>query len=125
MVKRSDIQEREVRSGAFECRTSQYHDRQVSEVLENPHLVKEYGVKGPCVLSNNLEHFHTISGFPPEIMHNLWEGIIPVEMSVCINDLISQKYITLESVNKVIKDFPYQFTDRTDQPQICPCHICL
>ncbi|KAM9354907.1 sterile alpha motif domain-containing protein 3-like [Pholidichthys leucotaenia] len=53
-------------------------------------------------------------------MHDLLEGIIPVEMSLCINDLISKKYITLESLNKVIKHFPYKFTDRTDKPQIIP-----
>ncbi len=49
LAKKSDIQQKEVRSRAFEPRTSRDHDRQVSEVLEDPNLVKEYGVKGPCV----------------------------------------------------------------------------
>lgn len=53
-------------------------------------------------------------------MHDLLEGIIPVEMSLCINDLISKKYISLESLNQANKIFPYKFTDRTDQPQTIP-----
>lgn len=120
MAERRDIQQKEVRTGAFERRTSQNHDRQVSEVLRDPNLVKEYGVKGPCVLRDNLEHFHTVTGFPPDIMHDLLEGIIPIEMSLCIKDLISKKYISLDSLNKAIKHFPYKFTDRTDQPQPIP-----
>lgn len=58
MAKRSDIQNKEVRSGAFELRSCQDHDWHVSEVLENPNLAKAYGVKGPRVFRENLEHFH-------------------------------------------------------------------
>lgn len=76
----------------------------MSEVSEIPSLIKEYGVKSPCVLRDNLEHFNTVTRFPPEIMHELLEGITPTEMS--INDLISKKYIYLESLNEAIKQFP-------------------
>lgn len=120
LAKRSEIQETEVRSGAFELRTKQVHDRHVTEVLHDANLVKQYGVKGGCVLSERLEHFHTIGGFPPDLMHDLMEGVIPIEMSLCINDLVSRKLISLESLNQAIKQFPYKFSDKVDQPQIIP-----
>lgn len=73
-----------------------------------------------AVLSERLEHFHTIGGFPPDIMHDLMEGVIPIEMSLCINDLVSRKLISLESLNQTIKEFPYKFSDKVDQPQVIP-----
>lgn len=119
-AKRSEIQEKKVQSGAFELRTKQQHDRQVAEVLNDESLVKQYGVKGGCVLSERLEYFHTVGGFPPDIMHDLMEGVIPIEMSLCINDLVLRKLISLESLNQAIKQFPYKFSDKVDQPQIIP-----
>ncbi len=119
MVKRSEIQQKDVLSGGFEHRTKQNHDRQVEEVLKDPNLTKQYGVKGRCVL-NELDHFHSVTGFPPDILHDLLEGVIPVEMALCLNALINKKYITLEYVNRMIKQFPYQFMDKIDQPQVIP-----
>ncbi|GAA6087772.1 uncharacterized protein LOC108179280 [Tachysurus ichikawai] len=82
MVKKSEIQQRQVRTGAFESRTKLNHDRQVEEVLKDQSLVKQYGVKGSCVF-RELDYFHTVGGFPPDLMHDLLEGVIPVEMAVC------------------------------------------
>lgn len=60
MEKKSEIQQIEVRTGAFESKSKQNHERQV------------------------------------------------------------EKYITLEYLNRTIKQFPYKFMDKTDQPQIIP-----
>ncbi len=51
-------------------------------------------MKGGCVLSERLEHFHTFGGFPPDIMHDLMGGVIPSEMSLYINDLIQEVYLS-------------------------------
>ncbi len=119
MVKKSEIQQRQVRTGAFESRTKLNHDRQVEEVLKDQSLVKQYGVKDSCVL-RELDYFHPVGGFPPDLMHDLLEGVIPVEMAVCLKDLINKKYITLDYLNRTIKQFPYKFMDKTDQPQTIP-----
>lgn len=63
---------------------------------------------------------HVVDGFPPDILHDILEGIVPFELSLCFKKLIDQKYISLESLNKAIKEFPYTFTDKTDRPQIIP-----
>lgn len=71
-------------------------------------------MKGGCVLSERLEHFHAVGGFPPDIMHDLMEGVIPIKMSLCINDVVSRKLISLESQNQAIKQFPDKFSDKFD-----------
>ncbi|KAG1926705.1 hypothetical protein F2P79_024701 [Pimephales promelas] len=55
LAKKSEIQEKEVRSGAFELRTKQEHDRHVAEVLHDASLVKQYGVKGRTVSPRDLK----------------------------------------------------------------------
>lgn len=67
------------------------------------------------MLTDSLEHFHVVNGYPPDIRHDLLEGIVPV--SQCISDLISKKYFSLETLNHAIKTFAYAFNDSTDQPQ--------
>lgn len=64
-----------------------------------------------------LEHFHVVDGFPPDILHDLLEGIVPSELSLCIHDLIKKKFFTLEMLNSAIKEFPYTHSDKTNQPQ--------
>ena len=36
-----------------------------------------YGVKQLCPLAEKLEHFDVISGYPPDLLHYLFEGIVP------------------------------------------------
>ncbi len=62
-------------------------------------------------------HTRGTQGYPSDILHDLLEGIVPVELSVCISDLICKKYFTVETLNLAIKTFPYAFNDSTDQPQ--------
>lgn len=120
MATREDIQVKEVRSGSFEHRTKENHDQQVQEVLQDSTLVRQYGVKRSCALSDHLDHFYVVGGFPPDLLHDLLEGIVPVEMAICLKDLISKGYFSLESFNSAIKKFKYPFSDRTHKPQPIP-----
>lgn len=118
MASSSDLQQQEVWSDSFQIRDKVSHDRQVQEVRENPVLSQMYGVKRACPLTEKLEHFHVVSGYPPDIMHDVLEGIVPVELSLCLTDLIGKNYFTLHMLNQAIRDFNYTFTDKTDRPQI-------
>lgn len=108
---------REVCSGAFQLRDRHAHNTQVQEILHNPTSGKHTGVKGLCPLTANLEFFHAIGGYPPDPLHDILEGIVPIELSLCIADLVAKKCITLEVINEAIKTFPYACTDKTDRPQ--------
>lgn len=120
MATRDDIQVKEVRSGTFEMRTKEKHQQHVQDVLQDSTLVAQYGVKSSCPLSDNLKHFSTIGGFPPDLLHDLLEGVVPVEMALCLQDLIGKCYFSLDTLNGAIKQFQYKFSDRTDQPQPIP-----
>lgn len=51
---------------------------------------------------------------------NFLEGVVPFELYMCIQDLITKKYICLEMINQAIKEFVYSFSDKTDKPQSVP-----
>lgn len=118
MAKREEIQHKEVRTGSFQPRTKENHDRHVKEVQLDSTKAQEYGVKGSCPLSESLEHFHVVNGFPPDLLHDLLEGVVPVELAVCLKALMTKRYFSLATLNVAIKQFPYTFSDRTNQPQL-------
>lgn len=92
----------------------------VQDVSQDSTKAKEYGVKGSCPLSESLQHFHVVDGYPPDMLHDLLEGIVPIELALCLKALISKRLISLETLNDAIKQFPYTFSDRTNQPQLIP-----
>lgn len=95
MAKREEIQLKEVRTGTFQPRTKESHDRHVLDVLEDSTMSQEYGVKGNCSLTLSLEHFHVVDGYPPDLLHDLLEGVVPLELALCLKGLISKGYFTL------------------------------
>nr|XP_023651449.1 uncharacterized protein LOC111835405 isoform X2 [Paramormyrops kingsleyae] len=113
------IQSTEVSEGEFSVRTRACHDLHVQNVVQGENA-SHLGVKGSCVLRNTLQHFHPITGFPPDVLHDLFEGIVPVELALCISEMIHLKYFTLEFLNTKIRTFPYQHSDRLDKPQPIP-----
>lgn len=104
----------------FSQRTKDSHDLHVQNIQENDTSSSHFGVKSSCVLRDSLDYFHPITGFPPDVLHDLLEGIVPVELSLCIKTLIQMKYFTLEYLNQKIASFPYQHADKVDRPQPIP-----
>lgn len=119
LASRSNIQTTEVRSGLFTLRTKLNHEANVLEVKQNQHVNNVNGVKNDSVL-NKLTYFHTVTGFPPDFLHDPLEGIVPIELSLCLNKLISNKYFTLDELNSTIQKFPYLFSDKTNRPNRIP-----
>lgn len=117
---RSDYQQKEVRSGAFPSRTKENYELHVQTVKRDPALLHCYGVKKCCPITENLSFFHFVTGYPPDVLHDLFEGIIPLELALCFNLFIHNQYFTLTELNKAIINFPYRWTDKTDQPQPIP-----
>ncbi|XP_059898811.1 uncharacterized protein LOC132461193 isoform X1 [Gadus macrocephalus] len=113
-----EIQTRDVGSEAFSLRTEEGHGRHL-KTLEEESLVNCFGVKRRCVLSEKLTHFNVTTGFPPDIVHDLFEGIVPVEVALCLSVLTS-KYFTLNFLNDSIKTFPFKWTDKANCPHPVP-----
>lgn len=60
------------------------------------------------------------AGYPPDIVHDLFEGVVPVELAHCFALLISKKYFTLEKLNNLIQNFEYKWGDKTNRPHLIP-----
>nr|XP_054604470.1 uncharacterized protein LOC129165387 isoform X1 [Nothobranchius furzeri] len=72
----------------------------------------------------DIKHLKTASeGFPPDLLHDLFEGVVPVEIAHCLKGLISSKYFTLEDLNRAILHFPYQHSDKVDRPHPIPTNF--
>lgn len=82
-------------------------------------------MKKCCPITENLSYFHFVTGYPPDILHDLFEGIIPLELTLCLNLFIHKQYFTLTELNRAITNFPYRWTDKTNQPQPIPKDFAL
>lgn len=116
LASHSDIQSCSVQSKSFLLRTKESNNENISRLMENENLKVVDGVKGDCVL-NKLSYFHCITGFPPDFVHDLLEGIVPVEICLCLKKFITKKYISLDHLNTIIQNFPYKYSDGTNRPQ--------
>lgn len=67
-----------------------------------------------------LSHFHLLEAYPPDILHDVFEGIVPMELALCFRDFIANGYATLQELNNAIKSLRYKWGDKTDCPQAIP-----
>lgn len=63
--------------------------------------------------------FHVVSGFPPDVAHNVFEGIVP-ELACCLALMISKTLFILDDLNKTILAFPYKWSDKTNKSHVVP-----
>ena len=78
-----------------------------------------YGVSTDSIL-NRLSHYHVTSGLPPDIMHDILEGVAVVELK-CMLMKFSQTYnLSLAVLNDRIDHFPYGFPDVKNKPLKLP-----
>ena len=103
------------RDSFFVQRTKQMHNQHLSLVNIDSKYVSAYGLKFESPL-NSLNFFHTSAMLPPDIMHDLFEGVVPFELGLIINNLISKNYITLSQLNYKIKYSKFGFHDNENRP---------
>ena len=118
LCSREEIQTCDVRSGKFILRTPELYNEAVN-VLKHSELLSVDGVKRECPF-NRLTGFHACQGFAPDFLHDVLEGIVPKELSLCLADFISKNYFTLDELNGAIESFPFKFSDKTNRPQKIP-----
>lgn len=121
----ADFQQQEVRTGSFEPRTKEKHCAHVVEALKNPSASHCFGVKKQCVLTEKLQYFHVLSGYPPDLLHDLFEGIVPHELALSLKVFIKKKYFSITELNEAIRKFPFKWCDKTNSPQQIPLNLSL
>lgn len=71
-------------------------------------------------MTDKLNHFHFVSGYPPDLLHDLFEGIIPRELALCVHIFTKKKYFSLTVLNNLITQFPYKGSDKANSPKAIP-----
>ena len=74
-----------------------------------------FGIKYDSLL-NESKYFHVTEGLCPDIMHDVLEGSLAYEIKELIRRLISDKLITLTSLDDVVSKFPYKGADSRNKP---------
>ena len=103
----------------FELRTSTVYKEQLKSLEDCgflPEAVQQSGIKRKCVFSE-LSGFDVTKSFPPDIGHDLLEGVLPYTLSLVLNTIIcTNKYISLSEVNDLLRAFPWRSTDNAPMP---------
>ncbi len=103
----------------FTLRNSTNYRYHLQAVLENPDYGSVYGVQRECLFSSlNYDPQVITHLFPPDVMHDILEGVIPNVLRWILHQLIQDKHFTLAQLNFEIENFPYSVNDKTSKPQI-------
>jgi len=69
---------------------------------------RKTGIKRNCVL-NDLTYFHVTENLVVDAMHDILEGIAPVELGLILVEL-SNDYLTLQDINRSLLSFNYSMS---------------
>lgn len=109
----SDISDVSKNVSSFNLRSKTEYDEQAELRLGSL-----TGVKFASPLHGKLKYFHVVFGLPPDVAHDLLEGIVPLELYLCLTRLISRGYFSLDFLNKQLKSFKFYGQDQTNRPQV-------
>ena len=79
-------------------------------------MTTTYGLQRNSIL-NSSKYFHIIDGLAPDVMHDILEGSLQYEVKELLKHFIrTEKYFTLDQLNKKIGEFPYVLSDNATRP---------
>ena len=73
------------------------------------------GVKSRCPL-NILQSFHCVNGFPADLLHDHFEGVIAEDLLSVIRTLSSKGWFSLESYNGKLRSLGWTSYETNDKP---------
>lgn len=63
----------------------------------------------------DLNYFNVIDGLPPDLMHDMLEGVLPKNVSLLLKHLIETNVYSIDELNKNIREFKYGRIDKRNQ----------
>ena len=91
----------------FLLRDRATYDEQLRRAKDDEFGTKalESGIRGECAF-NELPGFHVSDQFPPDIAHDVLEGVIPYTLSLVLTTIVLQKkYINISYLNSLLSSF--------------------
>jgi hypothetical protein len=95
------------------------HKNHIDAVMRDERFVKTYGVKGESVFKD-VANFSVSRCLPPDPMHDILEGLCPINIRIVLLGLISQKKLTVKIFNERLDMFVFSKCDGTDRPPHVP-----
>jgi hypothetical protein len=95
-------------------RTHGAHEYHVNSVEKDNSLPSVYGVKCASPFAGTLL-YNSTQFFPPDVMHDVLEGLMSVNVSLVIRSFVRQNKITVKIVNERIQAFQFGPSDKCDK----------
>ena len=105
----------------FQLWSRSQHKQQCARIEESDcaalqdHFATTYGIKHNSIL-NDPRYFHIVDGLPPDVMHDVLEGILQPELKLLLLHCINNRHFTLELLNQRMKCFSYGPTETSNRP---------
>ena len=92
---------------------------EIAELDIEEDLVEKRGLRSECPF-NRLSSFHCVNGLPPDVMHDVMEGIIPSDL-LSVNRILEQKgWFSITKYNEALERFQFAAGERSDKPYPLP-----
>ena len=98
----------------FVLRTPSNYAKHLEGIQVDSSLSSVYGIASDCPL-NQLSEFSAVNCFPPDLMHDCYEGIIPNFMQFLFRSLADGRLI--RDINARINEFQFGVTDVKNKPK--------
>jgi hypothetical protein len=110
-------------SDDFIARNTESHKQQCAliEGPAGPHYSKTYGINNHSALLGVKYYSIFDGGLPFDTLHDILEGIAPLEIKHLMKHCISLKYFNLEQYNSRLLNFNFGYTE-TDKPVVILSH---
>ena len=118
LFEKEDLAKNIVFSKNYIPRTKENYEDHAKTCFRNG-LIHHRGVKYNSIL-NDLSHFHVMNpGLPPCLGHDLFEGIVKIDMEFIIYDLVQySKFFNLKQLNTSISNLKLKGNEARDRPCI-------
>lgn len=100
----------------FEEPVQDEDDEEEDDTEEETGNRKKYGLRKRCPF-NSLKSFHAIYSFPPDLMHDLFEGVISQDLCGIIKILSSNGWFSIKEYNQALQNHQFKSYEMNDRPQ--------
>ncbi|CAF3420737.1 unnamed protein product [Rotaria socialis] len=96
-------------------RTTESYDIQIRHVEKVPSDKSMYGINEASTLSF-ISSFHPITSLPPDLMHDVLEGVMPKLTSCLLHSMMSSRLCISSKICQMINKFTYGNNDKRNRP---------
>lgn len=97
-------------------RSKELHNEHLHKILNGSSQPQDYGISDNSIL-NELTYFHSTENFSYDLMHDLWEGVLPMEIKYVLRYfVIEKKYFDINTLNQRVNNFRYGPLESKNKP---------